>query len=65
MADNRVYQLKEITEGFPQNHYYLRGGKLIAFYPANEPELFKIYDKPFFFDKRYRQFETIAVTNGL
>jgi hypothetical protein len=63
--DNRVYQLKETTEGLRQNVYFIRNNKLVAFWPEGRPDDFIIYDVPKSFSKRYRTFETIAVTNGL
>jgi hypothetical protein len=67
-----IEQLKEITgtvDGFryPENMYYVnkKSGKLVAYYPEGKPDAFVIYEKPKKFDKRYRKFETIAVTNGL
>lgn len=57
--------LKEVTgtaDGFryPENVYYVRGDKLVAFYPEGNKDAFVIYDKPKKFDKRRRKFEVIA-----
>ena len=54
--------LKEVTPGFPQNHYYVTNNRtrLVAFYPGDDKDKFVIYKKPFTFDPRYRKFEVIA-----
>lgn len=57
--------LKEVTAGFPQNVYYVRGDRLVAYYPAGKQDLFRIYKKPMRFCKRYRKFETLAEVNSL
>ncbi|MEK9699069.1 MAG: hypothetical protein VW270_25050 [Candidatus Poseidoniales archaeon] len=73
-AKNNVSQkwqidiLKEVTEGFPQNVYYVTKNrtKLIAYYPEGDKDAFKILDNPMTFSTRYRQFELIAKgLNGL
>ena len=70
MSDTRVHVLKEVTGtvgGFryPENVYYVRGDRLVAFYPEGNQDAFVKYIKPMKFDKRGRKFETIAKTNGL
>lgn len=60
--------LKEVTEGFKQNHYYVTKNrtKLVAFYPEDDKDAFVIYEKPMSFSTRYRKFEVIATgLNGL
>jgi hypothetical protein len=54
--------LKEITEGFPPNHYYVNKNrtKLVAFYPGDDKDKFVIYKTPKNFSTRYRKFEVIA-----
>ena len=73
-AKNNVSQkwqidiLKEVTEGFPQNVYYVTKNrtKLIAYYPEGDKDAFKILDNLMTFSTRYRQFELIAKgLNGL
>jgi hypothetical protein len=73
-AKNNVSQkwqidiLKEVTEGFPQNVYYVTKNrtKLVAFYPEGDKDAFKILDNPMTFSTRYRQFELVAKgLNGL
>ena len=73
-AKNNVSQpfqtdiLKEVTEGFPQNVYYVTKNrtKLIAYYPEGDEDAFKILDNPMTFSTRHRQFELIAKgLNGL
>jgi hypothetical protein len=65
MADKKIEILRETTEGFPANVYYVRGDKLVAYYPEGNKDAFKIYDTPMSFSKRYRTFETIAKVNCL
>ena len=62
IQDWQIEILKEVTEGFPQNHYYVtnRRTKLVAFYPKDDKDKFVIYEKPMRFDPRYRKFEVIA-----
>ena len=57
--------LKETTKDFPAHVYYVRGDKLVAFYPEGNKDAFVIYKKPMRFSKRYRKFEKIATVNGL
>ena len=60
--------LKEVTEGFPQNHYYVTKNrtKLVAFYPGDDKDAFVVYETPMTFSTRYRKFEVIATgLNGL
>ena len=73
-ANNNVSQswqidiLKEVTEGFPQNVYYVTKNrtKLVAYYPEGDKDAFQILDNPMTFSTRYRQFELIAKgLNGL
>ena len=73
-AKNNVSQpwqidiLKEITEGFPQNYYYVTKNrtKLVAFYPEGDKDAFRILKNPMTFSTRYRQFELVAKgLNGL
>jgi hypothetical protein len=54
--------LKEVTEGLHQSHYYVTNNrtKLVAFYPEDRKDEFKIFNKPKSFSTRYRQFEVIA-----
>lgn len=67
-AKNNVSQkwqidiLKEVTEGFPQNVYYVTKNrtKLIAYYPEGDKDAFKIYNAPKSFSTRYRTFEVVA-----
>ena len=73
-AKNNVSQpwqidiLKEVTEGFPQNVYYVNKNrtKLVAYYPEGDKDAFQILKNPMTFSTRYRQFELIAKgLNGL
>ena len=58
--------LKEVTKGLPQNVYYVRGDRLVAYYPEGNKDAFVIYKTPLkHFSKRYRKFETIAKVNSL
>lgn len=58
--------LKEVTKGLPQNVYYVRGDRLVAFYPEGNKDAFIIYKQPLkHFSKRYRKFEKIAEVNSL
>lgn len=54
--------LKEVTEGFPQNVYYVNKHrtKLVAFYPEGDKDAFKILENPMTFSTRYRKFEVVA-----
>lgn len=57
--------LKEVTGTignfrYPENIYYVRGDRLVAYYPEGDKDSFVIYEKPMKFDKRGRKFETIA-----
>jgi hypothetical protein len=68
--DTKVHVLKEVTGtvgGFryPENVYYVRGDRLVAYYPEGRQDEFVIYDKPMRFSKSGRKFETLAKTNGL
>ena len=65
MADQKIEILRETTKGFPQNVYYVKGDRLVAYYPEGDKDAFKIYDTPMRFSKRYRTFETIAKVNAL
>ena len=65
MADRKIEILRETTEGFPQNVYYVKGDRLVAYYPEGDKDAFRIYDTPMRFSKRYRTFETIAKVNAL
>ena len=62
MQDWQIEILKEVTDGFPQNHYYVTKNrtKLIAFYPKDDKDAFVVYEKPMNFSTRYRKFEVIA-----
>lgn len=62
IQDWQIEILKEVTEGYPQNHYYVtnRRTKLVAFYPGDDKDKFVVYNKPMRFDARYRKFEVIA-----
>ena len=62
---SKIEILRETTKGFPQNVYYVRGDKLVAFYPEGDKDAFKIYETPMSFSKRYRTFETTAKVNAL
>ena len=65
MVDQKIEILRETTEGFPQNVYYVKGDRLVAYYPEGDKDAFRIYDTPMRFSKRYRTFETIAKVNAL
>jgi hypothetical protein len=57
---SKIDILEETTPGFPKNVYYVRGDKLIAYYPEGDKDAFRIYETPLSFSKRYRTFKTIA-----
>lgn len=60
--------LKEVTEGFPQNVYYVTKNrtKLVAYYPEGNKDAFQILKNQMTFSTRYRKFEVIATgLNGL
>ena len=66
--ENQIEILKETTEGFRQNVYYVTKNrtKLVAFYPEGDKDAFIIYKTAKTFSTRYRQFEVIATgLNGL
>jgi len=66
--DFQIEILKEVTEGFQPNHYYVtkKRTKLVAFYPGDDKDAFVIYKTPKNFSTRYRKFEVIATgLNGL
>jgi hypothetical protein len=60
-----IDMLKEITGTvgdfrYPENVYYVKGDRLVAFYPEGNPDGFVIYKKPMRFSKKGRKFEVLA-----